>query len=256
MSLTITNTAGSLGDWLSLTPLLIARPNSTVIAKESPHTRQFARLYEGLAEVKFTDENIPHTLETDEELCFSQRVLNYYKVDNVNAIPKIFLRDDEIEWARKFLEQYQNPVVLNNTVGGASSSKPDSDLSNYRRWPDVLTKDIIAALKLDNHTILRFGTKTIQSNIYSNYDEFENVINIPDLNLRQLAACYSVIGKYVGTDTGDHHLMLAVGGKTELFVAPSAWHYNHKRHLYFPYAWKDEPIREIYHVFERKEETV
>ena len=251
MSLTITNTAGSLGDWLSLTPLLIARPNSTVIAKESPHTRQFARLYEGLAEVKFTDENIPHTLETDEELCFSQRVLNYYKVDNVNAIPKIFLREDEIEWARKFLEQYQNPVVINNTVGGATSSKPDSDLSNYRRWPDVLTKDIIAALKLNNHTVLRFGTKTIQSNIYSNYDEFENVINIPDLNLRQLAACYSVIGKYVGTDTGDMHLMLAVGGSCEVFVPPSAYHYNHDKHHYKPENFGTDMVKIVYNVWSR-----
>lgn len=251
MSLTVTNTAGSLGDWLSLTPLLAARPNSTVIAKDSPHTRRFARVYEGLANVEFTSDDIPPVLETDEDLCVSQRILNQYGVTEINAIPVVYLTEEEIEWARAFLAPYANPVAFNNTVAAARRDKPETDMCNYRRIPDELAHTIIKSLKDSGHTVIKFGTKTIQTNIYDNHDEFEGVVNLLDLNLRQLAACYHVIGRYVGSDSGDHHMMLAVGGRTELFIPPHAWFYNHRRHLYLDYAWKGEPVREVYHVFER-----
>jgi len=251
MSLIITNTAGSLGDWLSLTPLLAAKPGLTVLAKDSPHTRRFAVLYEGLAKVEFTNQEIRDTPATEENLCFSKRILNYYGLSNVSAIPVVKLKQEEIEWAREFLSAYENPVVFNNTVAAARRDKPDTDICNYRRLPDKLSNKIVKALKFYGHTVLKFGTKTIQTNIYNNFDEIEGVEDILDLDLRSLAACYHVIGKYTGSDSGDHHLMLAVGGKCELWVPPSAWHYSHNRHLYLgDYAWAGQPIREVYHPFQ------
>lgn len=248
---TVTNTAGSLGDWLSLTPLLRARPGSLVIVPDAPHTRVFADVYKGIADVEFVDHKIENTPETNEDVCFSQRILNHYEITDRNAIPSIEVTEEEKIWATDFLKEYKNPIAFNPTTASASLEKPFDDICNYRRLPLALVIDIITILKERDYTILKFGTKKTQTNIYNNYEDFDGVVSVPDLNLRQLAACYHVIGTYVGTDTGDHHLMLAVGGNCRVFVPPSAWHYNHKRILYFPDAWKDEPVREIYSLFDR-----
>jgi hypothetical protein len=250
MSLTITNSAGSLGDWLSLTPLLAARPNSTVIAQDSPHTRQFARLYEGLAHVEFTDQSVPPVLETDEPVCMSQRILNRYGVTGVSPIPTVILRDDEIQWARDFLAPYPNPVAFNNTTAAARADQPPEAMCNYRRLPDSLSRHIVAQLNAAGHTVLRFGCRTTMQNIYGgNYDEFAGVVNLPDLNVRQLAACYHVIGQYVGAATGDLHLALAVGAYVNVFAPPSEWHYDHARHHYRSRDFGSDPVRAQYNVF-------
>lgn len=253
---TITNTAGSLGDWLSLTPILRAKAaeNPLVIAPDAPHTRLFAAVYQGMAEVQFTTGPIPNTPESADDVCFSQRILNHYGVTDRNAIPSIDVTEDEVTWARDFLKDYKNPVAFNHTTAAARLDKPFDDICNYRRLPTKLGVDIIGALKNAGHTVLSFGTKTIQTNIYNNHDDFYDIMvtSLPDLSIRQLAACYKVIGKYVGTDSGDHHMMLAVGGECRLFIPPNAWHYQHNRILYFPYAWKDEPVREVYSVFPKE----
>lgn len=249
MSLTVTNTAGSLGDWLSLTPLLNARPNSTVIAPDSPHTRQFARLYEGLANVEFTDQPVPPTLETDDPVCMSQRILNRYGVTDVPAIPIVKLRPDEIEWARTLLAPYSNPVAFNNTTAAARADKPLDDLCNYRRLPDALTASLVGQLARD-HTIIHFGCKASMQNIYAgNWDEIAGVVSIPDLNLRQLAACYHVIGRYVGAATGDLHLALSVDAFVDAFVPPSVWHYRHDLHHYKPENFGTDTVKIVYHTY-------
>lgn len=251
MSLTVTNSAGSLGDWLSLTSLLNARPNSTVIAQDSPHTRQFARLYEGLANVEFSDQPVPPVRETEDPVCMSQRILNAYGATDASPIPIVRLRDDEVSWARSLLARHVNPVAFSNTTAAARADRAPDDLCNYRRLPDALTRSLVTRLRDDGHTILRFGCKTTMQNIYSgNWDEIDGVTSIPDLNLRQLAACYHVIGRYVGAATGDLHLALAVGAFVNAFVPPSAWHYDHARHHYWSDLWRDEPIRITYHPFQ------
>lgn len=244
-------TAGSLGDWLSLTPLLNAKKDCKVIALDSPHTREFATLYEGLAPVEFVSPPIPNTQETNEELCFSQRILNSYGITGVSPIPIIKVRAEEIEWATNFLKDYPNPIVFANSVGGADMNKPDNHVCNYRKMPNNVALELIEEMSKNGRTLIKFGTKKKQP-IYNNYEVFDKVVNIPDLSLRQVAACYHVIGEYLGTDTGDHHLMLAVGGNCITLVPPSSWNYSHARHLYLSYAWKHEPItREAYLIFDK-----
>lgn len=248
---TITNTAGSLGDWLSLTPILRAKPGSLVIAPDSPHTREFAKVYNGIADVEFVNHPIPNTPETNEELCFSQRILNHFGVTDRNAIPSIEITIEEKEWAKDFLKQYPNPYAFNPITASVNFEKPDDDICNYRRMPDALIQQIIEVFSKTDKTLIKFGVKNTQTHIYKNYQELKGVVEIPDLSIRQLAACYHVIGQYLGTDTGDHHLMLAVGGECKTFIPPSCWHYDHKRILYFKYAWKNEPIRELYSTFHK-----
>src|ERR1700722_439060 len=115
---TIHNTAGSLGDWLSLTPILRAKAseNPLVIAKDAPHTRLFAAVYDGLAEVQFVTRDIPNTPESGDDVCFSQRILNHYGVTDRNAIPSIDVTAAEVEWARDLLKDYPNPIAFNPTT--------------------------------------------------------------------------------------------------------------------------------------------
>lgn len=233
MSLVIPISAGSLGDWLSLTPLLAAAPGSTVIAQDSPHTRQFATLYEGLAKVEFSKEAVADTPVTDEVGPVSRRILNYYGFRDFSPIPVVRLLDYEFAWAREFLSKYPNPIAFNNTTASARRDKPEHDICNYRRMPDVLSGRIIRTLYDGGYTVIRFGCKGTMRNIYDNYDRFPGIVNLLDLNLRQLAACYHVIGRYGGTQTGDLHLALASGVKElYVFVPPSCFHYDYDKHHY------------------------
>lgn len=252
MQYTVTNTSGSLGDWLSLTPLLARLGNVKVVAKDSPHSRAFAALYEGLAEVEFSKEEIPHVPESGTGP-FSRRILNAFGMTGP-AIPAIRLRADEIEWAKGFLASYSNPVAFNNTCGGAQADKPINDISNWRRMPDNVAKHVVKDLRAQGKTPLRFGTKRLFA-IYANHDEFDGVVNLPDMPLRQVAACYHVMGEYWGADTGDHHLMLAVGGVSHCFVPPDTWHYMHSRHLYLGDAWGTDEVRERYYQFPKEDIT-
>lgn len=242
-TLVITNTAGSLGDWLSLTPTLRRLDNPKVLARDSAHTRSFATLYEGLAEVEFTNEVVSPTPEAGFGP-FSRRIMNAFGFTG-NAIPSVILRSEEIDWAREFLKDYNRPIVFNNTCGGANVEKPITDLCNWRKMPDQFAQEVIDGLNTVGKTPIRFGVKT-SVDIYNNYDEFKGLVNIPDLPLRKVAACYKVIGEYAGTDSGDHHLMLAVGGKSQCFVPPDVWHYQHARHLYDDLAWAGDDVRERY----------
>jgi hypothetical protein len=243
----ITNTAGSLGDYLSTTVVFKNNRHGKVICIDSIHSRNFACVYDGIADVEFKPfEEVENTKETGEELCFSQRILNYHNITDTNAIPEIKLTKDEIEFGIEFVKKYENPVAVNFTSGSAGK---DHKFANYRRIPTYIRDVIINGLKSEGKQLLRFGVKQKMSHIYQNYEEILDIIDVPDLSIRETAACYKAIGSYYGADTGDHHLMLSVGGSCHVFVPPSCWHYNHKKHLYFDYAWRNERVREVYTQF-------
>ncbi len=226
-----------------------------VIALDSPHTREFATLYQGLADVEFAAKGmfVADTPETDEQdRCFSQRILAAHGLQGANPIPYVEVTGEELTWASDFLARktqrdVKSLVAVAWAPGGARADLPDTHICNYRRWPTELRDRRIDALHSQGFLPIRFGTKGSQSHIYANHEEVAGVLSVPDLTLRQLAACYSIIGRYCGTDTGDHHLMLAAGGACDIWIPPSTWFYPHGRHLYGPTA----PQREIYHVYQR-----
>lgn len=264
---TVTNTAGSLGDWLSLTPLLRAMRDAgrdpLVIAKDSPHTREFATLYQGLAEVQFTDANIPATPEAaGDGRCFSQRILTEHGLRGANPIPYVVLEAEELVAAQDLLScrhvDAAKAVVVAPSPGGARADLADEHIANYRRWPTALRDRLIERLHAQGLLPVRFGTRAKQSHIYANHEDVPGVLCVPDLTLRQLAACYAVIGRYCGSDTGDHHLMLAVGGSNHTWVPPSTWFYRHDQHLYGASAWAEagEAPRETYSIYPREMPTL
>ena len=249
-----------MGDWLSLTPILrhmrdLGR-NPLVIARDSPHTREFGTLYRGLAEIQWEPASAPTppTLQSDSDSCFSRRILEGHGVYHVSAIPHVEVSSEEREWATAFLAWFGPKLTaFCPTIGSARDTLPEDHIANYRRMPRKLAAELVKRLLDSGRKPVWFGTKDTQQHIYRNRFEIEGVISVPDLSVRQLAACYSVIGEYVGTDTGDHHLMLSVGGRCETWVPTSRWFYDHKKFLYDSKAWLAEEPRETYRVFEQSE---
>lgn len=264
-----TTTAGGLGDWLSVTPTLRAARdaglNPLVLAPDSPHTREFATLYQGLAEVQFLPAGHPDlraTPETDEATCFSLRIMRAHGLSG-SPIPHVETTKHERLWALDFLlatvkRHSSSLVVIAPSPGGARADLPDNHLVNYRRWPTALRDRLVERLHSQGLQPVRFGTRATQTHIYANHAEIPGVLSIPDLSLRQLAACYAVIGQYCGVDSGDHHLILATQGMSECWTPPSTWFYDHRKHLYGADAWQaaGEKPREIYHVYPREMPTI
>lgn len=236
--LIVPNDAGSLGDYLSLTPLLNSQ-KCVVQIYENDKSRELAKVYDEIADIEFVNHPVSPTGHTEEPACLSQRILNFYNVKNQSPIPKIKVKQEEIEWATEFLSKFKNPICFNRTVGKPNTGHP---LAKYRQIPLELSKKIIEHYENKGFTVLNFC-------LSSNYEKISNEIPILDLPLRNLIGCFNVIKKYVGSDTGDYHLMLAVGGVANVFVPPSIWHYDHSKHLYLEYAWQKEEKRVSYYSF-------
>ncbi|NCY25775.1 MAG: hypothetical protein EBX37_13270 [Alphaproteobacteria bacterium] len=173
-----------------------------------------------------------------------------------SPIPYVEVTAEEREWAADFITEvtaYASVVAFAPSPGGARTDLPDEHICNYRRLPITLRDGVIADIRAAGYLPVRFGTRTKQSHIYSNYAEIPGVLTLPDLSVRQLAACYAVIDRGTMVDTGDHHLMLACGGTVDLLTPPSTWFYNHKRHHYGDDAWSlaGEVPREVYHPYPR-----
>jgi hypothetical protein len=263
----VPNHAGGLGDWLSLTPTLRAARdaglNPLVLAPDSPHTREFATLYAGLAEVEFLPAGHPSliaTPETDEPTCFSLRIMRAHGLTG-SPIPYIEGEPHELLAATSLLSHFCAPskmVAIAPSPGAARADLPDSHIANYRRWPEALRDRLIERLHSQGLQPVRFGTKATQQHIYQNHAEWPGVLTIPDLNVRQLAACYAVIGRGVMTDTADRHLLIATGGVVDLWVPQPTWFYDHAKTLYGADAWAaagEEP-RERHHVYAREMPTI
>ena len=234
----ITNCSGSLGDCVSITALFKKRKGKIVFLRNPVTENILSKVYDGVAEVEFSDKPQNCCPETNEELCYSQRILNAFGVTDCNAIPELKVTDEEKQWAAEFLSKYKNPVAFNNSVGRPN----DHELGRYRELPDDLSQYLVDEQIKQEKTVLQFG-------LSKNYRPVKGTIPILDLGIRELIGCYAVIGEFIGCDSGDYHVMTSVGGRAKVFVPPSTWHYNHKRHLYLDYAWCGQEKNVEYFVF-------
>lgn len=224
----------ALGDVLCLTPLCFAgKAEVNLIPFHSP---RLASLFDGIADIKFSEEVSP-CYNTNDKTHLAQRILNYYHVSEVNCIPKILIFEKEKEVAADILSKYKNPIIFNNY------SLPIRDSEKWirhRRLPTALENSILSLLVEQGYDILRFRWKP---------DIADSQINlITGLNLRIQAACYFLINKYIGVDSGDYYLMLAAGGNATILINednPSIC-YRHHDWLFTEDLWKTEKMRVKY----------
>jgi hypothetical protein len=228
--------SSNLGDNLSLTPLM-HQTQCRVHLFDDASVKSVAPIFDGLAEVVFDNKGPIASPESNVRGPHSKKTLVYFGYPNASAIPKINLTEKEISWARKYLEDMQ---ITNGCIVKASTQQ-----INYRTPPDGLMQMIV-----DSNPSFQFLTSGLSTkhpkNNFSNIP-LKNVMTMWDYPIRSLAAIYSIIGRYVGPDTGDYHLMLAVGGKATVLVPESAWHYSHENFHYNEECWIDEEPRVSYH---------
>lgn len=243
----VSQSGGNLGDALWLTPLARHFNNLVVqMRKGDKRSEAVAPIFDGLCKVEFID-NPENARRSKLDVHVARKILYAYGIVGRNSIPKIQLTDDEIAWAKDFLKDYENPIVIINSNSGTN------DPANYRAKyvcpPHEHIQEIANHFHKNGKTILQFGPDAK----YYDRDPFmplENAVHIRGLSVRQLAACYAIIGKMISGDTGDYHLMIAVGGETITLVPhesfPLGYIYSDLLYGYAADDWEGEKPRANY----------
>ena len=99
--------------------------------------------------------------------------------------------------------------------------------------------------------LIKRGYTPLQFGLSKNPTSLEKTVKILDIPLRILAACYYHIGNLIALDSGDHHLMLSVGGKVNILHPPSGPLYNTTNWHYTEDLWKGELCRAKYYLFDK-----
>lgn len=230
--------SSNLGDNLSLTPVMRAA-KCRVHLIDDDAVRQVAPVFDRLCDVVYDNDQRLASHERPIRGPHSAKILAANGLTGMSAIPSIVLSPDEVRWASIFLSDFD---LSKTCIVKASTSQV-----NYRTPPAGLLDRIIAANP--GVTFLTFGlsTKHVKHNFHQ--VKTERTYTMWDMPIRQMAAICSLVGRYIGGDTGDAHLMLAVGGKVDVLVPPSEWHYDHDHFHYRAEDFVGEVPRARYHIW-------
>jgi len=214
--------AHNMGDTLSLTPL-IRELKGKAILNLPPSMEKIAPLFTDLCPVRFTEDYPVFRHYSDGgKWHMAEWPLRLFKKWPSDTLPVVRITDDEKVWALNLLKDHGETIAFCPTC--------NQEWSHIRQRPKEYWEPFIDALKL-GYTVLQFGLQV--------FPLVGKVKDFRKFTIRQMAALYSVIGRYIGVDTGDYHLMLAVGGKTLTLIPaeqkgyrPREWCYNDPRAIY------------------------
>ncbi len=211
--------AYGLGDTLTITPL------ATVLGKKAvmlmpEKMRGLSFIFNGLCQLRFTD-NYPIFPWLGGKHAAAQK-LSAFGFHATSPIPAIKLRPEAIEKAKVLLQGFPSPVAFCPTCSRT--------WEHVRQRPPLFWKPIIAELS-KRYTVCQFGRLE--------YPLVEGAARMPFAEVETLAAMYHLIGNLVSVNTGDYHLMLAVGGRC-VVVEPEplpnghaiSWDYQTPRIVY------------------------
>ncbi len=200
--------AQGLGDILLLTAICKYNPNC--IVELTPMAEKFSTLFDGICQKVIITEN--PTVSPDVGTgTYIERKLTAYGIHEKNAIPYIQLTEKEKENGVAFAKKFKNPIVF---VSNCSQQWKHLREMKKEKWVEIIERF------KNKYTFLHFGTS-------ENYTEFENTIPILNLPIKTLSTYYYGVGRYLGVDTGDRHLMSAVGGKCIVVHPPNCRQYKH-----------------------------
>jgi len=238
----------SLGDILWMTAPARYINNIKISLHADDRSRWVGKAFENICEVEYIDnppirpDNLADvTKEPYLSVHRSRKILLSLGITNEVSVPFVKLTKDEIDWAVSFLKDYKNPIVIINDNAGTGDKTNYS--GNYRRPPTEITQYFANKLIENNMTPLQFGRTEDEK-----FTKLSNCIPIRGLSLRETAACYSVIGEYLGGDTGDYHLMLAAGGKATVLIPEENLNlgYNYNDLIYKPENFENSISRVRY----------
>jgi hypothetical protein len=244
----------SLGDILWMTAVIRYIKNVKILLHNDSRSRWAGKVFDNLCDVEYVDNPPPRpdnlidaNIEPFASSHRSRKILLSLGIKDQISVPKIKLLPDEINWAKEFLKQYKNPIVIINDNSGSGDKNNFSAF--YRKPPSEIIESFVEQLIQKNYTPLQFGR--------SEEDKFtlaKKCIPIRGLSLRETAACYSIIGQYLGGDTGDYHLMLSVGGKATVLIPEQSFNmgYIYNDLLYKKENFENQISRVEYIKFIRK----
>lgn len=209
---------GSLGDVLWMTAVLRYVKDVRIVLHNDEQSKWVGQIFQNLCEVEYSD-NPPERPDnlvdiTRRPYLYSHRsrkILLSLGIQEEISAPFVKLNFNEINWAYEFLKNYKNPIVVVNENSGCWDKT--NLRAHYVRPPIPLMQRMTNKLIEDDFTPLQFGRKEDEK-----FTPLTGAIPIRGLSLRQIAACYYLIKQYIGGDTGDYHLMLAVGGLATVFI--------------------------------------
>ncbi len=197
-----------MGDVLLLTAL--CKHNHNCMIYLNSKAKKFSRFFRNICEDIVIADNMRDTLEEGQGSII-ERKLRFIGMEGANCLPYVDVTEEEKLMGKQKISQYKNPIVF----------VPNCSINwkKKREAPPHIWQDIINSLS-NKYTFLQFG-------ISSNLTRFKNTELILDLDMDELICYYAAIGKYIGVDTGDMHLMLAVGGQCRVLVPPTSPEYSH-----------------------------
>lgn len=237
---------GNLGDAILTTALFKNNREGIVTILDAPETRRLEQVFYNFnVQIQYAP-NIKSTIIDNKQTHICQQYLDHFGIIDSNCIPQINVPNQELNWARDYLAKIENPLVVVTNNNGTGD--PTNYWAHYRTFNPVLMNELLEEYS-KKYTLLHFGlSRDFNKNVYRNdvdsFIKMPNCIDILDLPISKLAACYKIIGRCLSGDTGDYHLMLAVGGKCNVLVNEN--HdigYPHVSYLYQDYQWKNEKIR-------------
>lgn len=209
-----------MGDILLLTSIAKYVPDCEVHLQ--PQAARFSRFFRNISSKIVITETITPIKEIGEGH-YALRKLRAIGLGSRCYLPYIDVSDEEKKEGNLMIKQYENPIAfVSNVALNWKTQREPKDKQYFQPIIDKLS---------ESNTILQFG-------LSSNFTEYKHTIPIVDISINDLIKYYYAIGKFVGVDTGDTHLMLAVGGSCEAHIPkfgsriPSAWNYESDRIRY------------------------
>jgi hypothetical protein len=210
-----------MGDILILTSIAKHFPDYCTIQLQ-PEASRFARFFKNISKDIVVTNEIQPTPEIGDGH-YALRKLRALGCEDKCYMPYVYVDEKEKQEGLKLIKDYHNPIVF--VANSAKRWKFDRE-PKYPFFQPIIDK------LSENHTILQFG-------ISDNFTEYKNTVPMVDIPIDLLIQYYVSIGKFIGIDTGDTHLMLAVGGSCDVFIPkpkfriPELWNYDHSKVRYY-----------------------
>lgn len=208
----ISSITSGMGDILTLTG--IAKHFRDCEIHLQPKAKKFSRFFRNLCSKIIITDKIKPMLEIGDDH-YTKRKLRGLGHEHLCYLPYIDINETEKNESFEMIKNYNNPLVF--VANSAIEWKFD------REAPTSFFQPIIDRLS-SKHTILQFG-------LSSNFTEYKHTIPMVDVPIDELIKYYYAISRFIGIDTGDTHLMLAVGGQCNVaipqpkFRCVRAWNY-------------------------------
>lgn len=247
MSTVVPVFGANLGDILWVTPLARHIPDLVVHLRDNDEkVRATAPILQHTCAHVF-DGAPTETPKAQVQGHVTQQILKAYDLEGKPSIPRVILTADEIRWAIDFLYQYGGPKRVAVVAHCSGVDNPTNHRARYVQGSVEDMEQIAKFWKGAGYTVFQFAPAPT---FYSTdiFTPFKGCVHIRGLTVRQLAACYYVIGRLISVDTGDYHLMLAVGGRVAAMVPPhnDGVGYRHWDLHYDATCWGDEKPRVTY----------